>query len=750
MTSLKPSLPWLLTGLLLLSTGCDSLGARRELPTLNAQTTGIVSGVELTGTMITGRRLHTATLLHNGKVLVAGGNQAVNIPSIPAQVSELYDPSTGGWTASGTMVEARSYHTATRLNDGRVLVVGGNSGATSTAELYSPATGVWSTAGSLPGARRSSHQAVLLNNGKVLVSGGSTESELYTSFAALFDPTTGVWSTTGSMQNRRDKHSLTLLKDSRVLAVGGVGQVAFYPYFHSLPTAEIYNPVTGTWSLTGSMDQGEFYLMQGRESHQAALLPSGKVLITGGYTSDGPWGNVSNAFTTAQVYEPETGTWSSTGSMSVGHFAHDMAILPSGKIVVAGGRRSHYDTVVLTPETVEMYDPATGLWSTVGTLTNARFNSTATVLPSGRVLIAGGYQYNDATSRNVYIQQAERVVLPFWKPAGSMAAARFGLAVALLPSGKVLTMGGFDGSAPVASADLRDATTGAWTPTGSMTEPRQFHAATSLQDGKVLVTGGYGDETYRSSTEVFNPRTSTWTASGSLVQPRLQHIAVKLSNGRVLVAGGDTGLGYTASAELYNPTTGVWTTTGSMSSARTHTTAALLPNGKVLVVGGYDGNVTLGTAELFDPATGTWSSAGTPGQAREGASATVLANGKVLVAGGTSENPLNTAEFYDPTTNTWTPAPTMNSWRADHAAIPLENGDVMVAGGFGVNTGYGLDAFLDSVEVYETALNRWTRTTPLGTLRYAAAGMRLPDGQVLVMGGSDFDGPVATTELYVP
>ncbi|WP_158620000.1 Kelch repeat-containing protein [Corallococcus sicarius] len=749
MTSLKSSLSCLLTGLLLCSAGCESPGSFNASLHIGSKASEIVSGVELTGAMVTGRRHHTATLLNNGKVLVAGGNQTVSLTSIPVQLSELYDPVTGSWTSSGSMVEVRNYHTATKLNDGRVLVVGGYEGATMTAELYNPATGVWSATGSPPGPKRFSHEAVLLSNGKVLVSGGSITDAGYSALATIYDPGTGTWSATSSMQSPRIHHSLTLLKNGRVLAVGGMGPTPVYPFIYSLSTAEIYDPATGTWSLTGSMAHDPIFLTPGRRSHAAAILPSGKVLVAGGYSSDGFFG-FGPIVANAEVYDPETGTWSPTGSMSAGRYEHDLAILPSGKVLVAGGKMSISDGYVPTPEKVELYDPVTGLWSTVGTLTNARFDSTATVLASGRVLIAGGYRYDSATSKYVYISQAERVVLPFWKPAGNMVTARFGLTATLLPGGRVLTAGGFNGTSPVSSADLRDPTTGAWSAAGSMTATRQFHAATLLSNGKVLVTGGYGDEAYRSSTELFNPTTATWAATGSLTHPRLQHVAVRLANGKVLIAGGDTGLGYTASSELYDPSLGSWTPTGSMTVARTHTTAALLPNGKVLVVGGYDGNATLGTAELYDPATGTWSSAGTPGQAREGASATVLANGKVLVAGGTAENPLNTAEFYDPATNTWTPAPSLNSWRADHTAVRMANGDVMVAGGFGIDTGYGLDAFLDSVEVYEPAQGRWTRTTPLGTLRYAAEGVLLPDGQVLVMGGSDFDGPVATTELYLP
>ncbi|NNC17309.1 kelch-like protein [Corallococcus exiguus] len=740
--SLKSPLPWLLSGLMLLSSGCDPTAAGSTAPHLAARSDDIVSGMETTGSMITPREGHTATLLLNGKVLVAGGYNYGQTPEL-LQVSELYDPATGNWTPSGSMTTQRWRHTATRLGNGKVLVVGGNSGTAATAELYDPATGTWTATANLPGLRRESHRAVLLGNGKVLVTGGSTEDQIHTAFSALYDPSTGTWSTTGDMRDGRSNHSLTLLKNGKILAVGGMGFSTVWPTLRSLSTAELYDPATGTWTLTGLMASDPIFLTPGRTEHSATLLPSGKVLVAGGYSASG-FIDVSPPTVTAELYDPSTGTWSNTGSMAEGHSGNVMDALPSGKVVIAG------KTWAANAGTVELYDPTTGAWSTVGTLANLRYGSTTTTLASGRVLIAGGQRYDSATSKTVYIAQAERVVLPYWKPAGNMATARFGLTGTLLGNGKVLTTGGFNGTTEVASADLRDPTTGAWSATGAMAMSRQFHAATLLSSGKVLVTGGYGNDAYRSSSELFNPTTATWTSTGGMNQPRLQPVSVKLANGKVLVAGGDTGLGYTASAELYDPTPGTWTSTGSMASARIHTTPALLPNGKVLIVGGYDGNVTLGTAELFDPATGTWSSAGTLAQAREGASATVLPNGKVLIAGGTAEYPLNTAELYDPATNTWSAAPTLTSWRTDHAAIKLANGDVMVAGGYGVNTGYGVDAYLDSVEVYESALGRWTRTTPLGTLRYAAEGVLLQDGQVLVMGGSDFDGPVSTTELYVP
>jgi hypothetical protein len=335
----------------------------------------------LTSAMAEARYSHTATALPNGQVLVSGGYGYYYYYSGPLASTELYDSATGTWSATGSMASARYQHTATLLSDGKVLVVGGYNdyGPVATAELYDPATGTWSAAGSMASARYH-HTATLLSDGKVIVAGGYNYNGPQAT-AELYDPATGTWSATGSMASARYQHTATLLLNGQVLVVaGGSG------YYDSLATAEVYEPATGTWSATGS-------LASARYQHTATLLLNGQVLVAGG-------SGYYDSLATAEVYEPATGTWSATGSMASARYQHTATLLPSGKVLVSGGTLGGwYSTNVAK---AALYDPATGTWSGAGTMKSPRRTHTATLLPDGHVLAAGGYSDVDG-----YVSAAE-------------------------------------------------------------------------------------------------------------------------------------------------------------------------------------------------------------------------------------------------------------------------------------------------------------------------------------------------------
>jgi WD40 repeat protein len=327
-----------------------------------------------TGSLITGRGFHTATLLPNGKALVAGGD-----PYLAS--AELYDPASGTWSATGSLIHGRSLHTATLLANGHVLVAAGYS--TLTAELYDPASGTWSATGSLGTEYdRYGHTATLLLNGKVLVVGGYDGSDIFYASTELYDPATGTWNFSGSLNTARWRHTATLLPNGKVLAVGGSNFVNY------LTSAELYDPASGVWSVTGS-------LTVERESHTATLLSNGKVLVAGGYGS-GP---------TAELYDPASGTWSATGSLATDRFAHTATLLPNGKVLIAGGTDLNFDQIVIT----ELYDPASNTWTTSGSLNTAREAHTATLLPDGKVLAAGGA--GDLASAELYTSDAGSIAL---------------------------------------------------------------------------------------------------------------------------------------------------------------------------------------------------------------------------------------------------------------------------------------------------------------------------------------------------
>jgi hypothetical protein len=301
----------------------------------------------------------TAFLLPNGKVLVVGGRSA-----------ELYDPSTGTWSLTGSLNVSRMGYTATLLGNGKVLVAGGDSYSqqsdlTNTAELYDPATGEWSFTGNF-NVRRAYPTATLLSNGKVLFAGGSAAD----SAAELYDPATGKWSLTGNLTGTRVGHAATRLQDGKVLVAGGC-ESEDCNYFPG--SAEIYDPNTETWSITGSLNAP-------RIGHTLTTLANGNVLLPGGFRES--FSSSSSFFETVdtvELYNPATGLWSYTGSPR-NYRSGAPVTLPSGQVLVVGGWYSG----------VELYNPATGKWNTTASPNTVRDASTATLLSDGNVLVVEG------------------------------------------------------------------------------------------------------------------------------------------------------------------------------------------------------------------------------------------------------------------------------------------------------------------------------------------------------------------------
>jgi hypothetical protein len=345
---------------------------------------------------------------------------------------------------------------------------------------------------------------------------------------------------------------------------------------------------SGGWTATGSLNTN-------RDGQTATLLSNGLVLVAGGDDSGG------NALANAELYNPGTGVFEATGNLNTPRFWHSATALPSGLVLVVGGFYVNGGSAV-PASTAELYDPAAGTFTNTGSLVAAaRFLSTATLLKSGKVLIAGGSD----------------------------------------PNGNSLS-----------SAELYDPATGAFTSTGSMNSQRQFHAATLLNNSKALVTGGYDSSgNVLSSAELYDPATGIFTTISAMNVTRFTHTSTLLNSGQVLIAGGyDLNFNTLASAELYDPVAGIFTLTGSLGAGRGSPTATLQNNGQVLIVGGADQGVNVADAELYDPITGTFVPTSNPATARYMQSATLLNNGAVLVAGGLSTNwsALSSAEIYTP------------------------------------------------------------------------------------------------------
>jgi hypothetical protein len=340
-----------------------------------------------------------------------------------------------------------------------------------------------------------------------------------------------------------------------------------------------------------------------RSLHTATMLPDGKVLVTGGDDNSG------YATASAEIYDPVAGKWTAAGNMTVPRTSHTATLLPNGTVLVAGGSRGTAVGGISDQASAEIYDPVAGTWTATGRMTSARIDHTATLLPNGTVLVAGGMggTVGDAGG----IQASAEVYDPVngtWTATGRMTIPRDYHTATLLPNGTVLLVGGEGGyhTPGTTSAEIYEPASGTWTATGSMTTARYLHTATLLPNGTVLVAGGFnqigGTAAYFASAEIYDPAGGTWTVTGNMTAARCCHIATLLPDGTVLVAGGG-GPEELSSAEIYHPGAATWTTTASMITARGNYTATLLPNETVLAAGGENsgGVFLVSSAELFYP-----------------------------------------------------------------------------------------------------------------------------------------------------
>ena len=337
------------------------------------------------GTLVTPRSSHTATLLADGRVLLAGGYDGALAATAS---SEIYNPTTNTWTATGNLNQGRRNHGTVLLSDGRALSMGGSttgdvSTVTNSAEIYNPATGLWSVTANMITAR-SFFDPVLLANGKVLVAGGHIAGFPFeTATCELYDPATGTWSTTGSLLQPRTQYRATLLADGRVLVAGGNNQTVGL-----IAQSELYDPATGTWSSSGS-------LTVPRNSNVQVRLADGRVLVAGGIKRFGGGTHPPKITASAEIYDPVTGIWSPTDSLNTPRIDFTANLLNDGRLFAAGG----WDIgatggVPQTYSSIEEYSLSLGKWRTLAnSLTCARFDHTATKLLNGSLIIAGGMAY---------------------------------------------------------------------------------------------------------------------------------------------------------------------------------------------------------------------------------------------------------------------------------------------------------------------------------------------------------------------
>ncbi len=318
----------------------------------DSPTSGSSESFATTGQMVQQRFCHSATRLQDGKVLIAGGTRAVSGPTAGRLTSaEVYDPTTGEFRSTGDMVHARGEHQTTLLQDGRALIVGGG---VDTAEPYDPASGRFTATGDLS-AIQTVRTTTLMSDGRVFVTGDNIP------IGEIYDPGTGLFMRTQRVGPTRIGHTVTPMPEGRLLFVGG-----------GVSVAGLYDPISEVFSAVGELTQLRF-------GHTATRLPSGNILIAGGSGRTG--GGAFAPTPGAEIHDPALRTFTFTGPMGAARFGHTAILLPNGKVLLVGGADAE----------AEMYDPETGVFEFVGgSLGRVRRGHTTSLLSDGRVLIAGG------------------------------------------------------------------------------------------------------------------------------------------------------------------------------------------------------------------------------------------------------------------------------------------------------------------------------------------------------------------------
>jgi N-acetylneuraminic acid mutarotase len=727
------------------------------------------------GTMSVKRAYHSATLLPNGKVLIAAGCATVG-SCTPYNTSEVYDPTTNTWTGTGNLQQARYGHGAVLIAGGKVLAAGGiticNSSVcntTATAETYDPATGVWANGAPMP-QPRTGHTLTALGNGNAIVAGGciSTGIPCTTVGAAVYSAAGNSWTTTASMLINRTEAGAVLLPSGQVLVAGGVNSSGFVQ-----AQAEKYDPATGNWTGAGMTAANRF-------DPALALLDTGDVIAAESNTT---------STATTEIYRPSLNQWTFTANLNQGRGYAPLVALAGGKALIAGGEDDVADVALATAEVYTagagplvslnptsldfglqklntLSDPRVVVVSNIGTgplnvtgLTKSGNNpndflantNCGTVAPGGNCQITVRFEPHliDQRSATINVQSdapdapnpipvtgfgyAERP--RFWSPTTSMNQPRAQHTLTALLDGRILASGG----AFTPTAEVYDSATEVWTSTGIMNGTRFGHTATLLNDGKVLVAGGGVQRA-----EIFDAATNTWTSTGLMNVARTGHTATKLASGLVLVTGGCGGNACNTT-EIFDPATGVWTPGPTMQVSRVLHTATPLAGGSVLLAGGGTA-----TAELYQ--SGAFSLTGSMTTARSTHTASLLPNGDVLVAGGCGGDPCFTTETYSPASGNFMLSAPLKIPRALHTVAPLADGTLVAASGiYYCDPEFGFCFSTQTAELYTPATGRWAPTFPMINARRNHASITLPNGEVMVTGGyNDSFVPLASAETLNP
>ena len=688
---------------------------------------------------------------------------AFAVSVLPAAASPSPGVLVGGWTASGGMSTQRASVLDAVLTDGRVLVSGASSSDYSglgNVDIYDQARG-WSLGPRLDG---DPYGAVIapLPNGAALLAGGTPWHGGFdgpgpdpVATSMTYDPKTNTWIRGPDMSTPRYGATGTALSDGRVLVVGGYsrtvkqlpnpgGQPFCCLEIDIIPqaSAEIFDPVTRRWSPAGSLAEPRF-------GQAAVALKGGLVLVVGGEQQDR---NGTTHLASAELFNPATGRWSSAGTIGEPRTGFTVTGLADGRALLAGGLAA--DGVTLLRST-SLYDPATGSWSPGPEMKEARTDHAAALLTDGRVLVAGGTDYLGRLAASEILDPRAGT----WSVTGALHIARSSAAAATLHDGRVILVGGFGSSGALQDSETFDANAqGAPPPSRTVAGPGRWLARRAqpvstyqqglrlLRDGRVLVlpAGGYGDLT----AQIYDPNNDTWTTAITRQGGQSLISAVALADDRVLVLTLGSDSQSPATAEIVDLATGA---SRPIAAPATFGEARLdlLPDGRVWLTGGAFGSKR---SFLFDPLANKWSSGpDVPNDLYLG-TITPLSGGRILVGG------LLQAMILDLASGAWTTVGRYRVRWTNYSATPLPGGDVLLAGGSEDVTQPNGGA----VPVVTTRVMRYSHVTgligpaaPMPAPRASSSSVVLRDGRVLFAGGVgrslDFQAdPVATAELYDP
>lgn len=719
-------------------------------------------------TMLTSRYGQTATLLADGRVLICGGASGNTVTN----AAEVYTPSTGQFTAVGSMTAPRYRHTATLLGNGKVLVAGGYStvGAITlqSAELFDPSTNAFRATPNMV-APRAKHTATLLQSGKVLLTGGGNGGTIVGS--EFYDPSTNSFSTGPQMAVDLVGHSAVALNDGTVLVLGGYDNTSS-TYQAS---AELYNPASNSFSTVGSMQFP-------RSRFATVLLSSGKVLVLGGV-------NTVGVVADAEVYNPTTQTFSVAGQMNRPVFTETASLLSNGQVLVAGGQ----DTVS-SYAIMELYDPATSTFSVIPDLSTPRFFATATPLSSGSILIAGGTSDSTTGLASTELFSLSNLKASYFLNISNPAPAISTISPVSTIPGNTVTL---TGSGFLAGSEL--VMNGLLIPY-ILVSPTEITYAAPAAYGQYSVNvinpapGGGSSNTVQQTVHV---NISTVPSNPEWLPSSAHRITVTVSGGGDFSINVREGSSCGSFGGACTPTnsessfcgdndyiapaspatchidfassidpSATATVTATISPNAIHATsitlkserdqgftATLLGNGNVLITGGEDFSAhnQTSSAELFNVSTHSSTALSDMTISRGEHTATLLQNGKVLITGGysasgTTSIATSSAEIFDPVANTFTPIGSMSQARVSHLAALLSSGNVLIAGGCLTGGNASL-----STEIFNVSSGTFASGPQMSAPHCMGQITVLQSGKILISGGYDpVSGTISGAELFDP